>query len=69
MRITTGIAAVAGFVVVACTTSPAPQSTQSFCSVAKPIYLDSKDVLTRDTVTAILRINQAGEKLCGWKRP
>lgn len=50
---------------------PAPVATSAneYCLIAKPIYLDSKDVLTKDTLDQILGENAKGQRLCGWKPP
>lgn len=42
---------------------PAPNS---FCDVAKPIYFDPADRMTRQTEKAIITHNEKGAKVCGW---
>lgn len=42
---------------------------QSFCSAARPIYPDKKDVLTLPTTRLIVGHDEVGERLCGWKPP
>lgn len=39
----------------------------SFCRIANPIYVSSRDVLTDGTVIIVLKHNETGERLCGWK--
>jgi len=39
----------------------------SFCLVAKPIYFSPDDRLTERTERAIIRLNEIGASLCGWK--
>jgi hypothetical protein len=36
----------------------------SYCLIAKPIYVSSRDVLTDGTVVEILRHNETYAKLC-----
>lgn len=36
----------------------------SFCAVAKPVYLSKEDVLTRDTLREIVTGNDTWAKLC-----
>ena len=38
----------------------------SFCAVSRPILLDPGDVLTRDSLRAIVGHNERGANLCGW---
>ncbi len=39
------------------------------CEWTSPIYLDKDDVLTERTERAIIALNEAGEKICGWQPP
>ena len=39
----------------------------NFCDIAKPIYFQDADQLTRETERAIIRLNEVGAKLCGWR--
>jgi len=39
----------------------------SFCLIAKPIYFDPADRMTRQTERAIIAHNEKGAGLCGWK--
>lgn len=39
----------------------------SYCSIAKPIYITQGDELTDDTAREILDHDEVGAKLCGWK--
>lgn len=43
---------------------PAPNS---FCDVAKPIYFDWADKVTPRTELAIIKHNEKGAAICGWK--
>lgn len=36
----------------------------SFCTIASPIYVSSRDVLTDGTVVEILKHNETWERLC-----
>lgn len=38
----------------------------NFCSVAKPIYLDTLQGKSEGEKQAILSHNEKGERLCGW---
>lgn len=42
-------------------------SANSYCSVAKPIYLQEDDNLNRATLKALLTHNETGSRLCGWQ--
>ena len=39
----------------------------NFCDIAKPIYFQPDDQLTRATEKAIIKLNETGAKLCGWR--
>jgi len=39
----------------------------NFCDIAKPIYFQDADQMTRETERAIIRLNEVGAKLCGWR--
>lgn len=43
--------------------------TDTFCAIAHPIYISKNDVLTEKTLIAIIKLNEKGEELCGWKAP
>jgi len=36
----------------------------SFCAVAKPVYLSKEDVLTRDTLREVVTANETWQALC-----
>ena len=36
----------------------------SFCAIAKPVYMTAEDVLTRDTLREIITHNETWKKLC-----
>lgn len=38
----------------------------SFCLIAKPIYVSPRDTLTDDTARAILTHDETGARICGW---
>ena len=44
----------------ACCDPPA----DSYCTVAKPVYMSKEDVLTRDTLREIVTHNETWAKLC-----
>lgn len=48
--------------------APAP-STGEFCKISRPIYFDPADRMTRTTEAEIIKHNEVGAKLCGWKPP
>ena len=48
-----------------CATDP---RLNSDCDWAQPIRPSRQDVLTRQTREQILAHNEAGQRLCGWKR-
>ena len=50
---------------VGCATDP---RLHSDCDWAQPIRPSRQDVLTRQTREQILAHNEAGQKLCGWRR-
>ena len=58
-------AIVAVLLLCGCATVP---RTGSLCS-AGPIVLDSGDKLTRSTAEQVVLVNEAGEKICGWRAP
>lgn len=39
----------------------------SFCTTARPIYVEVEDVFTTATVRMILAHNETGARLCGWQ--
>jgi hypothetical protein len=39
----------------------------TFCAVASPIYMDPADKLVGATWLAIVKHDEAGQRLCGWK--
>ena len=41
----------------------------SYCDNAFPIPFDRADVVTPQTETLIIKHNEKGEALCGWKAP
>lgn len=45
-----------------------PQVNDNGCSWARPIYVDCNDVLTNATSKQIRDHDEAGAKVCGWKR-
>jgi hypothetical protein len=49
--------------VSACATS----GQGSYCDNASPIYLSRADVLTDQTELAVIKHNEKGVALCGWK--
>ena len=46
--------------------SVGPGATDSFCDVAKPIWFDPADRMTRQTERAIIAHNEKGARLCAW---
>jgi hypothetical protein len=44
-----------------------PVAVNSFCEVARPIYFDPADRMTQRTERAIIRHNEVGAAVCGWK--
>ena len=46
----------------ACAVGP----VDNFCQIASPIFVGAADVLTDETVGAILAHNEVGAALCGW---
>lgn len=40
----------------------------SFCGVAKPIYMSKQDRVSGDTARQILMHDDVGRALCGWDR-
>lgn len=46
-----------------------PANTDSYCRVAQPIYLDPTDRLSEATKRQLVREDQKGRILCGWKPP
>ena len=50
--------------VSACATA-GPADT--FCDVARPIYFDKADQVSTRTELAIIKHNEKGAALCGWK--
>lgn len=65
MRWTTASILLATLSLSGCATSgPVPSA---FCDNAKPIYLSHGDMLTAETLRGIVRHNEKGETLCGWK--
>lgn len=45
------------------------ESSQTFCTVASPVYFDTADKMSDRTTRAIIAHNEKGRKLCGWKPP
>ena len=39
----------------------------NYCDIAKPIYFAPDDRMSRDTERAIIRHNEVGSAICGWK--
>ena len=55
----------------ACATTaglPKPTGIDNGCSWARPIYTVCDDVLTDGTSKQILNHDEAGARICGWKR-
>lgn len=46
--------------------APSGAGSDSFCAVAKPIYIEDADMFTEATAREILAHNLTGEKICGW---
>lgn len=46
-----------------------PETSQTFCSAGRPIYLSKDDKLTKETARAIVGHNEVGKRLCQWKPP
>lgn len=42
------------------------QENDSFCQIAKPIYLDKQDKISGDTARQILIYDDQGAIRCGW---
>ncbi len=53
------------FLIPGCATDP---RLKSDCDWAQPIRPSRTDVLTRQTKEQILAHNEAGARICGWKR-
>ena len=53
---------------IACETS-GPATSQAFCGIAKPIYLDKGDEVSDRTARAVVGHNEVGARLCGWQPP
>ncbi len=68
MRHVMPLIALAILMLTSCATG-GPASSQSYCSIAKPIYIDKADKLTTPTLRAIVGHNEVGAKLCDWKAP
>ena len=51
--------------IAGCATDP---RLKSDCDWAQPILPSRSDVLTRPTKEQIIAHNEAGAKICGWKR-
>lgn len=45
-----------------------PKVIDTGCVWASPIYVSKADILTDGTATQILKHNETGKRLCGWKR-
>ncbi len=43
-----------------------PSLDNSFCKLARPIYMSRKDSVTGDTARQILAHDDLGQQLCGW---
>ena len=39
-------------------------ATDSYCTIAKPVYMSKDEVLTRDTLREIVTHNETWAKLC-----
>lgn len=39
----------------------------NYCDIAKPIYFQDADQMTRATERAIITHNEVGAKICGWR--
>lgn len=50
-----------------CKTGPETRTVLDNCTPWAPIYVSRQDVLTDATAKAILRHDETGAKLCGWK--
>lgn len=44
------------------------QENDTFCQLAKPIYLEKQDKLTPNTARIILSHDETGRIYCGWER-
>lgn len=42
------------------------RANNSYCQIAKPIYIAPEDVLTDTTAREVLEHNRTGKKICGW---
>lgn len=49
-------------------TACATSGQNNYCQLARPIYLDKKDSLTINTQREILKHDEKGAELCGWKK-
>ena len=47
--------------------SGGPVTANAGCEVFKPIYFQDADQMTRATEKAIIRHNEVGAKICGWR--
>lgn len=65
MRPTAWLTALAMVSLTSCAGSGPAQG--NFCDVAKPIYFQPDDQVDRSTERAIIRHNEVGAKLCGWR--
>lgn len=45
---------------------PIGHGTDSFCALARPIYVSRADVLSDGTARQIYDGNMVGKELCGW---
>jgi hypothetical protein len=42
------------------------RANNSYCQIAKPIYISQDDVLSDATAREVLEHNRTGKKICGW---
>jgi hypothetical protein len=52
---------------IGCASGGPATSGDSFCAVARPMYVSKDDVLTEPLARDILSHNEYGARKCGWK--
>ena len=67
MKLKIGLMLLAMLSLIACAQNGPVSDT--FCLNAKPIFFDPADRLTRKTENDIIKHNEKGAELCGWKPP
>lgn len=52
-----------------CASEQSKPQPDTFCLNARQITLSKEDRLTKETLVAIIALDEKGEALCGWKPP